>query len=64
MKLTDFERRRTIKDLKRVNMEIKYFGDESKYIVYVLFDDADMVKLLGFLVCVAALWGVLSWLVK
>ena len=63
MKLTDFERRRTIKDLKRVNMEIKYFGDESKYIVYVLFDDADMVKLLVFLGIVAALWGVLSWLV-
>ena len=64
MKLTDFERRRTIKDLKRVNMEIKYFGDDSKYIVYVLFDDADMVKLLGFLGIVAALWGVISWLVR
>ena len=63
MKLTDFERRRTIKDLKRVNMEIKYFGDDSKYIVYVLFDDIDMVKLLVFLGIVTALWGVLSWLV-
>ena len=53
-----------MKDLRRVNMEIKYFDDKSAYIVYILFDNADMVKLLVFLIIIATLWGILSWPVK